>query len=415
MTDEPESWCADRHALLIGIAPIIWLVAWWAGAAAVSAQTLESPTTDQLPARAGDANRSAVAGESANAARQEPPLLVLDISERWIAELADRLFDERSQVDLELLGVRMRGTARTEGHYTIRCVDGEGSLCFNIDAEGTSVSSTRGRQGPAVIRSTATTSFRAQKSIELNGRWLVTRPTTVDAEMQQIRSLVNTRLCIGKRLVKRIARQRMRRGRAEIERKTQRRAERRITAAVDRSVEQFRLEANDKLKRLKAQFPWVGWGDEASPVHLETGERMLRLTWRDGGGEMRDPFYLVVGRPEPGLRLWIDRRAFRVESQRLRERWRRMWRGMAMVVPLLPGESSSAPWSAEFHVFPLALQVTVPSAGVMVRVPGPQDPMTAILGATARTILGGPAGSHPIVSDGQNDGAIAPKGRAGGD
>lgn len=411
MNGEPESCHSEARWLLLGIARLICLTSLWPGAAAVLAQTLESPTTDQLPARAGDANRSAVAGESANAARQQSPLLVLDISERWIAELADRVFDERSQVNLELLGVRMRGTARTEGHYTIRCVDGEGSLCFNIDAEGTSVSSTRGRQGPAVIRSTARTGFRAQKRVELNGRWLVTRPTTVDAEMQQIRSLVNTRLCIGKRLVKRIARQRMRRGRAEIERKIQRRAERRITAAVDRSVEQFRLEANDKLKRLKAQFPWVGWGAEASPVHLETGERMLRLTWRDGGGEMRDPFYLVVGRPEPGLRLWIDRRAFRVESRRLRERWRRMWRGLAMVVPLLPGESSSAPWSAEFDIFPLALQVTVPSAGVMVRVPGPQDPMSSILAAAAQAIAGGAMGDGSATTDSPSDGPATQKRR----
>jgi len=376
--------------------------------AAADAQHLPPPTKAEplTASTAADATEGDVRrGET------HPPLMVIDVSERWIAELASRLFDERSRVDLTVLGVRMRGTAQTEGGYTIRCVDGDGGLCFAIDAEGTSVSTTRGREGPALIRAVTTTDFTARTLVELNGQSLVGRGTSVDATMRRCDTRVDNRSCLGRRLVRRIAKRRIRAGWAEIDRKCESQTEQRVAAALDHSVNQFRRDADQSLQRMQARFPWIGWGDDLAPVHLQTGDRVLRLTWRDGGGKMVHPFYLAVGKPSPGLKIWIDRRALRVESRRLHKRLRRAWRGLALIAPLLPDESSDAPWSVELAASSWALEVMVPSAGVIVRVPGPRDPMTAILTAAAHSIARGGAFGRPPAPDGQDDATTTPKRR----
>lgn len=212
----------------------------------------------------------------------EPELVViLELAERWLPALADRPFEVRLPVDVRALGSRVRGASKSVGHYTIRCVEGEGPLCFEICARGKSTAETRSRKRAATIHTTTVTRFEASTRLELREGTFANGDTAVDAmQTLSVRSRVEPHLRIGRRLVRRIAQQRMRKQQDEIKRVRRRLTEQRIRNAVDRSVEQAAETAEISLWYIHTAAAWMGWDTNGMPLELRTGDGFLRLVYR---------------------------------------------------------------------------------------------------------------------------------------
>lgn len=209
------------------------------------------------------------------------PVVILEMAERWLPALVDRPFEIRLPIDVWALGSRVRGGSKAAGHYTIHCVEGEGPLCFEIQAGGTSTAKTRSRKRAATIHTTTVTRFEARKRIELREWAFANGDTTVEAmQTLSVRSHVEPHFRIGRRLVRRVAQQRMRKKQDEIERVRRRLTEERILEAVDRSVEQATETAETLLWYVLTARAWTGWDGRDLPLQMQTGEGLLRLVYR---------------------------------------------------------------------------------------------------------------------------------------
>ncbi len=214
------------------------------------------------------------------------PVVVLEIAEWWLPALVDRPFEIRLPIDLWALGSRVRGRSKAAGHYAIHCVEGEGPLSFEIQARGTSTAKTRSRKRAATLHTTTVTRFEASKRIELREGSFANGDTSVEAmETLSVRSRVEPHRRVGRRLVVRIAQQRMRKKQDEIERVRRRLTEQRIRDAVDRSVEQATKRAEKLLRLVRTVAPWVGWAGNRASLKLRTGEGFLRLVYRVCDGD----------------------------------------------------------------------------------------------------------------------------------
>ncbi len=94
--------------------------------------------------------------------------LVLRVSEEWFTALVYREIDEQTIVEDVILGTPVSGMAHTIGQPRIDLVPHESQAAFDVVMEGTTVSRTTGRNGPAVIHSRSTTRFRAVKQVRFS-------------------------------------------------------------------------------------------------------------------------------------------------------------------------------------------------------------------------------------------------------
>jgi len=253
-----------------------------------------------------------------------------------------------------------------------------------VVAHGVSVSSTHGRRGPAMIHCETSTRFEARKIVELIGDSVITHPVSVQAETESVRTSVASQWHVGRRVVRAVAERKIRQGRDEIAEASRRRAENRVVAVVDRVVERLRGRAEAYLSRHGSTWTWVSWGDRPAPLKLETDDGFLRLHYQPGPSRMENPLFVSWGQHGRGLRLWVDRRLFRVESDYLQAQMRDGWRVAALAALMLPESDVSASWMAEILDSPPALRVVVPSIELVVSVPAPRDSVTSWLAAAAR-------------------------------
>lgn len=141
--------------------------------------------------------------------RPNPVLACLRIPAAIITEVASRDFVHTAPVDRVILGTHSRGTAVCSGHVTCHMrqqAHGAEVVCHII---GTVDSKTCGVNGPALIDSTASTSYRATKSIVFDGRKLVTQPAIVQANTHiQINGLGSSLPGLRGRAVRRVAERR---------------------------------------------------------------------------------------------------------------------------------------------------------------------------------------------------------------
>ncbi len=164
----------------------------------------------------------AVADEPPTGEQLADPLVAcLRIPASMLTEEASRSFQHTSPVDRVVLGTHARGTADCRGQ--IRCEMGQQPNTVELvcHISGTVRSITCGTNGPAVINSTAETSYTAVKSIVFDGRQLTTQPVVVNASTRvQITGIGSSVPRIRGRIVQRVATRRAAESRLEAERVT---------------------------------------------------------------------------------------------------------------------------------------------------------------------------------------------------
>lgn len=333
---------------------------------AVFAQNLaDPPVPDMVPPGHGLKQPDATPPHHVGTA----PLVVVEVSERWIAALADQRFQRKSPVNLLVMGASVKGIARTSGQYAVRCVEANGGLGFDIHVQGSSMSSTNARKGPAWIDTLSTTEFTAKKRVLLEDRTLVVGKTSVDAATRSRESRVNTRFRLGRRLVRWVADRRMRQSQAKIDAIAEREARSRITTAVDKAVDQFKERIDGYLHRFEARGPWIGWGKQQALVQLQTKHRCLCFSVRDGGGQMVNPLVVVVGGPERESRIRVNLHLLDVLTPRLRQALRRTVAAAAIASSIPRRETSRSSWSVDLLESDRGMQTEVRGPGFMVRSP----------------------------------------------
>lgn len=137
----------------------------------------------------------------------EHKLVVLRLSEELFTSIIDRDVDEQVQVRDVILETPVTGLARTTGRPWVNLVPHETQAAFEVVFEGTTVSRSVGRNGPAIIYSRSTTQFRATKQVRFEpGRGFHAMPAQINAQTNLvIEGVDSTTRC---RLVSRLVRRR---------------------------------------------------------------------------------------------------------------------------------------------------------------------------------------------------------------
>jgi hypothetical protein len=137
----------------------------------------------------------------------EHNLVVLRLSEDLFTSFVDRDVDELTPVQDVILQTPVVGTARTTGRPWVDLVPHDSQAAFEVVFEGTTVSRTVGRNGPAVIYSRTTTQFRATKQVLFDpGRGFYALPAEVQANTQLVTEGIGTTTRC--RLISRLVRRR---------------------------------------------------------------------------------------------------------------------------------------------------------------------------------------------------------------
>lgn len=147
-----------------------------------------------------------------------PVLACLRIPAVLITEIASRDFTHTSPVDRVLLGTHSRGTAVCQGHVSCEMREQIQAAEVVCRITGTVDSTTRGTNGPALINSTASTTYTATKRIIFDGRKLITQPALVQASSRiQITGVGSSLPGLRGRIVRRVAERRSGESLAEAE------------------------------------------------------------------------------------------------------------------------------------------------------------------------------------------------------
>jgi hypothetical protein len=189
------------------------------------------------------------ARELVTAVRREfvRPNAFMQISTSLVAEAADPI-NRREPVTDCILGTSIRSDAHTRGTIDVVSIPSDDKAVLQFTSKGRTRSRNVGRNGPAVIRSTAETDFTATKRVELTDPAFVARPSRSRAETDtHIYSVAKQGGGLGSRIVSNIGWKRAR--------ESERRAEA-IAAdhAEDRIDRRFNEEVNDEIRQARKRY-----------------------------------------------------------------------------------------------------------------------------------------------------------------
>jgi hypothetical protein len=203
------------------------------------------------------------------------PNAFIDVSGELLKAAAEPINRSERITDI-ILGTNIHGNAHTTGKVEIQPVPSDKAGVLQLTSKGHSVSQNVGRNGPAVIRSTAHTDFTATKRVELSDHAFTSSPARADATTNtDIHSISKSGGGIGSRMVSRIGWQRANQSEGQAEA---------IAAdhAEDRIERQFNNEVHEKLadarKRYEDEYrrPLARRGEV--PDHIQFGSTKDALT-----------------------------------------------------------------------------------------------------------------------------------------
>ncbi len=114
--------------------------------------------------------------------RERPPV-VLRISQDALGSVQRKTFTNEQDVNDLVLGTKIRGKATTGGDCAVETCKGESSSGLQVCVKGVSVTKSEGRNGPAIIHSTTTTTFTATAPLRFDiERGLIAEDLEVDAQ-----------------------------------------------------------------------------------------------------------------------------------------------------------------------------------------------------------------------------------------
>jgi hypothetical protein len=182
--------------------------------------------------------------------------VVLRVSEELFTSLIHRDIDQQTPVQDVILGTPVAGVARTVAQPRVDLIPHSSQAAFEVVMEGTTVTRTTGRNGPAVINSRGTTQFRAVKQVVFSPeKGFYALPSTVDARSQIVtESIGSTRGGLLGRLVRRRAWREVQNKRPQTLAIVQEKNKRRVAAVLDAEVNQglARLNRRNEVRGLIA-------------------------------------------------------------------------------------------------------------------------------------------------------------------
>jgi len=203
-------------------------------------------------------------------------IVVIRIPQKLINTYLSPTVEEETPVSLVVLGANVNGNARVNGELLLDTKpDNQVRLLFR----GTALARTTGREGPAIIHSTARTTFTATKQLIFTTEGVETGDTQVTVDVdRQVQSIQSTAPGLRGRLVKNVANRRLQRLAPQIDAVAHRNAEQRIRHSFDQRVEQLVQSANDN-RNVWGLFGELLATASERDVKVTTTEDCLQLAW----------------------------------------------------------------------------------------------------------------------------------------
>lgn len=125
----------------------------------------------------------AVVGQSAppDAPHEVRGVVVLRVSEELLDRMLAKDIDEHTTADRCVLGIRAVGPSHTLGNSDVEPKPDRDDAVFRVTVTGQSNATTKGRSGPAIIKSHSSTRWTVNKDIYLEGSKFITRPGRIES------------------------------------------------------------------------------------------------------------------------------------------------------------------------------------------------------------------------------------------
>lgn len=246
----------------------------------------------------------------------EHKLIVIRLSEELFTSIIDRDVDEQVEVRDVILETPVTGLARTTGRPWVNLVPHETQAAFEVVFEGTTVSRSVGRNGPAVIYSRSTTQFCATKQVRFEpGRGFHAMPAQINAQTSLVIEGVDatTRCRLVSRLVRRRAWREAQAKHGQALAIVHAKAERRVRSVFDAQLEKglARLNRASNLRGMALNL--LAWAREPQYVCCST-EQYVEIAASALGREalpielprsqrVRSPIQVWIHKSVPGPRI----------------------------------------------------------------------------------------------------------------
>ncbi len=226
-----------------------WVICvhWTVGLLLLSSSSGQEILAVPLPVAQGDT--ASVVPEAAVVERETDfPLALLRIPASMITGEASREYRHTEQVDRVVLGTHSRGTAVCQGKVTCQLNENRAGAEFVCHIAGSVVSQTCGENGPAIIRSIATTDYAADKRIYFDGHRLSTQPAVLSTSTRvEITGIDSSLPRLRGRIVRSVARRRAAESLPEAEAITKKLTSDELQSQIDLEFAQRIESLNQKL------------------------------------------------------------------------------------------------------------------------------------------------------------------------
>jgi hypothetical protein len=192
------------------------------------------------------------------------PYVWIRASRDYIAKYVEREVDRERPASDEIMGIHFRGTSRTAGRTRLVLHPNENGAAAELIFEGTIVSKTIGRQGPATLHFDSNSTFRARKPFTITETGISTSSAEAEAPTRLTPTAIRTELPgLRDQIVKRIAQRRISESQAEAN-----------AAASEHRAEDIRAGLDN---RLNAALEKLQERMENELANLQLGEEKLPL------------------------------------------------------------------------------------------------------------------------------------------
>lgn len=205
--------------------------------------------------------------------------VVIRLSEQFLSLLISPEVNDVEPVDVVVLGTRATGTAWIDGTLHLDLKPNARGVGMNVCFDGTCFTRTVGRNGPAIIHSTSTTNFSAQKPLAVSvDRGITDNVASITASTAMPLPCIESALPrLRGRIVRRVAQRRAQQVRPQVIAIAQGNAESRIGRSFDGAVERLLAEYNEDLDILRPAIQRLREENPDSSLLLATTEDHLLL------------------------------------------------------------------------------------------------------------------------------------------
>ena len=203
------------------------------------------------------------------------PNALVDASAKLLSASAGDTLNRTDPITDTILGTSIHGTGHTTGSVAAKTVPSADRAMVQLTTKGHTESENVGRNGPAIIRSTAHTDFTANKVVELSDAAFKAQPAKVDASVKSdVHSVSKAGGGLGSNLVSRMGMSQVRQKHAQADSIATDHAQGRISRRVDQEV-------SDKLAKARKRYdddyrlPLARRGELPDDIKFSTTEDAL--------------------------------------------------------------------------------------------------------------------------------------------